>query len=149
VEIENNVVYSCTSNGIEVSDSGTLRLICRNNELVSNGVYGLKTSVAAVAQDAYGWIVDRNNTYNNTSGAYNGVTGTNDPAVDPGYVNTGSGNFAHTAAGVKGVGYPTVIGTLGATTNYRDIGFQHADSGGSGGVIVPHQFHGLESVLSA
>jgi len=51
-----------------------------------------------------------NNTYSNTSGAYNpsGI-GIDDPAVDPDYVNAAGGDFTPQEATLEGTAFPTSL----------------------------------------
>jgi hypothetical protein len=129
--IEDNTINGSTNSGIEINAGTATELVCRNNQLTNNGAYGFLTAISTAVQLFRGWVVDRNNTYNNTSGAYSGLDsslGTNDPGTNPSYTDATNGNFTPTASGVKGVS--EVVGKYGGSTTYRDIGaVQHQDAG--------------------
>jgi hypothetical protein len=79
-------------------------------------------SVTAIGLQALGFVMTHNNCWTNSSGATlpAGIS-QNDPAVDPQFVNTGSGDYS-IGTNLKALGWPTAeIGGFG-TTSYVDIG---------------------------
>lgn len=104
-----------TGSGILVTpDDNLLRnMVIANNLLTNNTAYGLNFSHAnhtANYLHAKGVVVTHNNTYNNTSGAYNPASyGSDDPGLDPDYVDAGAGDFTPQTAGLEGTAYPVTI----------------------------------------
>lgn len=142
----NNTIDGNTGDGIDVA-AGTGSqggLTIRNNNLTNNGNYGVRTGSTAAALNFYLTSIDFNNTYNNTSGAYDpSGYGTNDPGLDPQYTNAASNDFS-IGTNLKAKGFPDSTRFIGAnqsaTKSYVDIGAaqrQEAGSGGGGPLIGP------------
>lgn len=110
-----NTIYDCSSDGMRFTANTAANLLpyhIHSNLLVGNGGYGLNFSggVSAIAIAAAGIIIENNNTYGNTSGAYNpsGI-GSNDPGVDPDFVDAGAGDFTPQEASLEGTAFPESV----------------------------------------
>lgn len=133
--IEDSTLDNNSSHGIEIVGAcPSYAVTIRNCLITNNGANGINTAATAAKQRF--WTIDKNNTYNNTSGAYSGLAtdafrtlGGNDPGIDPSYVS--STDKTPQAAGVKGVAWPTTMGPSG-TANYKDIGAIQAQASGGG-----------------
>jgi hypothetical protein len=153
LNITNNVIDGATSggNGIDLGSAAHVQVVIYGNNITGNLGYGVLWTLAAA--DAVKVLIDYNCFGNgsatdgpaNTSGAYNGLTaGTHDQiGVSPNYVGRGGSppNFTNAStSNVKAKGYPdstrTIGGNTGGSTSYVDIGIQHQDSGGGGGMLV-------------
>lgn len=143
--IDASTIHDNGSDGVEFSCASTYLpywVSLTNCNITENAGYGLNFSGSGITAALLASRVPafRNNNYGtgalaNTSGDYGTVTPNEVGAlhVDPGYVNVATGNFGITAAGVKGVGYPTtVIGSRSATYTYPDVGASQAQPTGGG-----------------
>lgn len=103
VVVTHNTIDTCTSDGLKYATTSALTaIVIANNISSNNGGYGFNFSAAsftAAYRDAIGMIVDGNNTYNNTTAAYNpSAFGSNDPALNPLYKSASGGDFSVTAS---------------------------------------------------
>lgn len=145
--LANNTVDTCSSDGFKfvTAANNVQGLSVLNNIASNNGGYGFNFSAAgftAAYRDGQDLIIDGNDTYNNTSGAYNPSSyGSNDPATNPSYTNASGGDFSIGSA-LKGLGVPIggtlPIGSTSSTYTYEDPGAaqRQETSGGSGGTAV-------------
>lgn len=145
--IMGNTIDSCTSDGVEFTvASSDLAILCViNNILSNNGGYGLNFSSGTVTSDyllnGSLALILNNNTYNNTSGAYNPASvGTNDPGLNPNFTNPGSVDYS-IGTNLKAKGHPLggtlYIGTTSSTYSYMDPGAaQRQEAGGGGNYVI-------------
>jgi len=162
VNILGNTIDGNTSSGIEVTSAIHIKIV--NNILSNNSAYGINlnntTYTDAWAQASSIFI--GNNTYNNTSGAYNSHTASytnttcpwasGDSGLNPSYSAPSSGNYTITNASLYGQAYPVggsqYVGNTSITYSYSDPGAaQHqASGGGSSGVLFyPGMSGGMNS----
>lgn len=100
-----NTIDGNGGNGIFVDDTNAFNLTIRNNNITSNGGYGIKNadSSSDVRKMAWGW----NNVWGNTSGSYQNVTADpTDLSVDPDYADAANGDFTPAEATLEGAAYP-------------------------------------------
>lgn len=151
-----NVFHGNTGDGLEItngsSTTGVLgMLLVENNEFTYNGGYGLNLagSPSDAVLTAWNTQIRNNGFYSNTSGKYNpsglGIS-TDELTTDPSSGSaTSTKDYAGTTGGTnfmssvhKAKGYPIggtlAIGTGSSSYNYIDIGLQHQDTGGGGGL---------------
>lgn len=166
--IRGNVFHGNGGDGVDIPQTSAqfgiyYGLTIENNQFTFNGAYGIAMGGSGITDALlkyYNVIWRNNNFYSNTSGKYNPTTltiSTNETTTDP---SSGSATAAKDYAGTtggsnfessvhKGLGYP-IGGTLkvGGNTNsdnYQDIGLQHQDTGGAGGVIgTPSKRGGMQ-----
>ena len=127
--IAHNTFDANTGDGLEVANDLVTPADVLNNIFSNNGGYGLKFSSGSATADyisGSGWIVDCNDTYNNTSGGYLPASyGTNDPGTNPTYKNASGGDFS-IGTNLKAKGYPIggslYVGRTSATYSYVDPG---------------------------
>lgn len=131
-----NTIDGCGGDAIEVSEAAMIDGATIKNNIISNNTgYGIKCSTGTTALNdrrSTGKI-DYNNIYNNTAGAYNGISaGAHDTYLDPQYTNAGALDFS-VGANMKAIGFPGAFrGTT--TTGYLDLGAaQRQEAGGTAG----------------
>ncbi len=149
-----NTIDSNTTNAIQVNtvQPNLNTLVILNNILSNNGNYGVKFNNASftdAALAAYAPFINGNDTYLNTSGAYNDNTGTytnsncpwasGDPGLNPTYTAASSGDFS-IGTNLKAQGFPVGgtlhVGTTSSTYSYVDIGAaQRQEAGGAAGML--------------
>lgn len=142
-----NTIDSCTSDGIEIASTtanlslaAVLSNICSNNGGFGVNFSGGGMTVAII--NSVPCIVSNNDTYNNTSGAYQPTgAGSNDPALNPSFV--GGGNFTPQNTNLSGDEFPMIVGP---TTSYGYPGSLQPQGGTGGGsstvVLVQNTFMG-------
>ncbi|MGV3723631.1 MAG: right-handed parallel beta-helix repeat-containing protein, partial [Actinomycetota bacterium] len=145
--IERNTIEDCDGDGIEITATPAnavqvLRHGALLNNLLSNcGGYGVNFSGSGMTLailDGLGFHICNNNTYNNTSGAYNpSLTAADygDPQLDPQYVNAAGDDYG-IGTNLKALGFPDGnLGRSGSTRSYVDIGAAQREEAGGGGSI--------------
>lgn len=143
IKAVNNIFDTITTAGIEIAVANS-----DQNVIVGNTFYGASSpagsskgiDIITASQEYtilnnifYGWVTginsadaiqscisDYNNFYNNTTNRTNWPTGTNDIALDPGFVDAPNGNFA-TGTNMQRVAFPSSF-PGGLSTSYQDIG---------------------------
>ena len=156
--IHDNQIYGCVGNGIEIGEAtsayivtvagnvidangghgisitgtgGVSNVSIRNNNITNHtgsGKSGISVTNGTTAlNDIRKGFIDYNNVYGNTTNYANISAGAHDISVDPGY--TGSGNYAAGTA-IKAKGFPALM-PLSVTTNYKDIGMERQEAGGT------------------
>lgn len=153
LRIENNVIHGNTGDGIEFICSNSQRaafqqLLLANNQITSNGGFGINFSGASVTDlvlSRLGARVANNNfgsagsSTNNTSGICNftlTLTGSDNVELNPQYTNAASGDFS-IGTNAAALGFPlTAIGSaiVAGNRSYVDIGaLQRQEPTGGGG----------------
>lgn len=159
LRVVNTTFYSNSSRGVELAGTAATFAYFRNTNFVSNTSDGVGDTYTAGAlqffeaqncvfdsNGGYGasynatggvvaFFLSNNSTRNNTSGAYNGFTSTNDvtpassPFVAPGSLNFALNNTANAGKLLQGTGFPGTLQSGGSGA--IDIGaLQHTSSGG-------------------
>jgi hypothetical protein len=136
ISVIGNTIDGCTgatADGIQVK--GTVNDVLGNIEAVdniisNNGRYGLNFTTASDGQvSAYSPSIRNNNTFNNTSGAYNSTTAsytnssvpwaTGDFGFNPSYTSTALGDYTPMNSSLSGKSFPGGVGgTTGTSISY-------------------------------
>ena len=140
VRLIDSTVANNSGDGVDVgSQTVQSDFVILGNNIANNTGTGLKGSSLS---PAYVIANDYNNLYGNGTARSNFTAGANDTAVDPQFVNAGSGNFA-IGTNLQASGWPPSSRGMGAgqssTRTYVDSGAaqRQESSGGSGsGTIV-------------
>ena len=139
--IVGNTIYNSAGDGIRATTAaGITGSVIYNNIIANNTGYGINfTTGTASFNNRNVQILDYNNIYSNTAGAYNGCSaGSHDTALNPSFTNTGTYDFS-VGTNMKAIGYPSLIGRYSATTSYVDAGVaQRQESGGGGSATVAY-----------
>lgn len=146
--------YNNGSDGIRLSNGSAGMFLIENCNLVKNGGYGINGSGAGVRTGIITNCGFGSGTQVNTSGATNGLSSmieigsiTYASNVTP-WVDPANGDFRINLGAAKGTGrgaFTQTAASYAGTVGYPDIGSaQHLES--SGGITVPTQVYGTESV---
>lgn len=130
-----NANTGASTDGINISSAVTGQNMILNNQITNNGRDGVRADVATQHV-----VSNYNNFFGNAGAARtNWVVGDADLAVDPQYVNAGTGDY-RIGTPTKALAYPTALeGAAAACVSYLDIGaVQRLETGG--------RFQGLQSI---
>lgn len=152
-----NVFHACSGDAITIAGTSALTPYIENNQFTFNA-YDIDLSGAGMNDLLLqGAFIRNNGHYGATSGPIFPTTITreeNSSTADP---SSGSASLTKDYAGTtggtnfmssvnKGLGYPTggtlAVGTTSNSYNYKDIGLQHQDAGGGGGINRNSNFTG-------
>lgn len=158
-----NLIYGNVGDGIYCNNGATVGGLVANNTIDGNGGHGINIITTAATQwnsfynniisnhagsgkkginvaagttavnDRVKRLIDYNVLYNNTANYGSVSAGANDSTANPTYANSGSGDFTPTNTALKGLAYPSAIGS---TTVYRYPGAIQPDAaGGAAGML--------------
>jgi hypothetical protein len=144
ITILNNTVDGNGGDGLKIAATGDVLSAThvRDNIFSNNGGFNVNFNGASVTEaylNCYGPVLDTNDTYNGTSGAYNPTltspsTNYGDPQLNPTYTNTGGGDYS-IGTNLKAKGGPDPLGgTTGTTRNYMDPGAAQRQEVATGGI---------------
>lgn len=127
VALIGNTIHGNTGDGVYLkSVDNIVGAVIANNQITSNGGYGLNCAAGTAAtNDRLVAFVAFNNFWNNSSGARNGISAdARDQAVDPGYANAARSDFSVSGA-TRQLGFPLAslaLGLSSSTRTFVDIG---------------------------
>jgi len=143
-EFRNCVFYNNTSDGINfISFSVDVSYVLANNIFKDNGGWGVGGESFNITPQSV--LLNVNNAYhNNTSGTVEDAElseGVDAQLVDPQFTDAANNDFS-IGTNLKGLGYPSDIGSAGLTTSSQDIGVsQRVEAAGGGDSGHPtHRF---------